>query len=209
MKSLLKTKTTAFAAAVMMALTLNACDMNQAQPEPQIDPQLHTGEAASVNSSMDMRALNQTKEYEVQLMPLNNSGVSGMATIRVEGDKVSVHLNASGLEMNKLHIQHIHGFKENNKKAKCPDMSADTNGDGIVELAEGLPFYGPILLDLAPFSNAPDGMIKYMQTLDMTTYLKPMQNNVIVIHGLTVNGTYDVTLPVACGEIRVKPGNNK
>jgi hypothetical protein len=205
MKTLFNSKVTSFLAAGLLAFSLNACDMNQVQPEPQVD----LGESATTSNTMGMRALNQTQEYEVHLMPLNNSGVSGMATIRVEKDKVTVSLDATGLEKNQLHIQHIHGFIDNNKKAKCPGMEADTNGDGLIDLAEGLPFYGPVLLDLAPFSNAPDGIIKYMQTLDMTTNLKPMQNNVVVVHGLTVNGEYNVTLPVACGEIRVKPGSNK
>jgi hypothetical protein len=30
----------------------------------------------------------------------------------------------------------------------------------------------------------------------------PLQNRAIVLHGLTVNGTYMVTLPVACGQIQ-------
>jgi hypothetical protein len=41
-----------------------------------------------------------------------------------------------------LHPQHIH------EAANCPTMSADVNGDGIVDVIEGLPFYGPIMIPL-------------------------------------------------------------
>jgi hypothetical protein len=205
MKMFTQSKIAAFLSLGLLAFTLNACDTNQVQPEPQLE----LGESAAVGTTMGAHGLNLNQEYEVMLSPLNNSGVSGMATIHVMGDKFTVSIKASGLEMNQLHPQHIHGFVDNNKKAKCPGMEADTNGDGLIDLEEGLPFYGPVLLSLTPFQTAPDGTIDYMQTFDMTRGLKPMQNNVIVLHGLTVNGVYDATLPVACGEIRVKPGSNK
>jgi hypothetical protein len=43
------------------------------------------------------------------------------------------------------HVQHIHGGAD----GTCPTMSADKNGDGIVDTVEGLPSYGGILTTLS------------------------------------------------------------
>jgi Cu/Zn superoxide dismutase len=148
------------------------------------------------------KSLNQSKTYTANLGTLNNSGVTGTATLTLDGNMLTVHVMATGLEPNQLHIQHIHGFMDNKKKSMCPPQSADMNGDGFVDLVEGLPFYGGVLLDLEPFPTAPDGTINYTQTFTIDASLLPLQNRVVVIHGLTVNGMYDVTMPVACGMIR-------
>ena len=187
------------AACAMFLLT--SCNEDNVMPKDMMSAQ-NTQEARSSNS------LNLQKTYTADIMSLNNSGVMGTATLMLDGDMLTVHIQASGLEPGMIHPQHIHGFKDSNKNAVCPPMSADMDGDGLIELAEGLPFYGPILLPLQPFPVAPDGTIDYKQTFDISdkTVLLPLQNNVIVLHGMTVDGEYVATLPVACGEI--KPMNN-
>ncbi|WP_051286245.1 hypothetical protein [Salinimicrobium terrae] len=162
------------------------------------------------------------KEYTVDLDELNNSGVEGTAELSLVRDQLTVKIYATGLEPDMPHPQHIHGFKENNKNAKCPTSSADSDGDGFVELGEGLPFYGPVLLPLTPFPTAPDGTIEFTQTytVDENMFITPLQNNAIVLHGMTAELTqevdgeivvvndYIVTLPVACGQIRPSQGRN-
>ncbi|HEV7331349.1 MAG TPA: CHRD domain-containing protein [Flavisolibacter sp.] len=149
-----------------------------------------------------MKTDKKAKMYKAYLSPLNNSGVSGMATLTLEGNMLTVTIEASGLTPNQVHPQHIHGFMERNKNAKCPPMSADTDGDGLVELAEGAPFYGPVLLSLTPFPTATaEGNIMYSNTFTIDKELLPLQNNAIVLHGMMVNGTYWPTLPVACAQI--------
>jgi hypothetical protein len=148
------------------------------------------------------KSLNQSKTYTANLGTLNNSGVTGTATLTLDGNMLTVQVLASGLEPNQTHIQHIHGFMDNKKKSMCPPQSADANGDGFVDLGEGLPFYGGVLLNLDPFPTAPDGTINYTRTFTIDASLLPLQNRVVVIHGLTVNGVYDITMPVACGMIR-------
>ena len=57
-------------------------------------------------------------------------------------------------------------------ESNTPGPASDQDGDGFVELAEGLPQYGPILLNLTTpqgaglegFPTAPEGTIRYEQT---------------------------------------------
>lgn len=148
------------------------------------------------------------KEYTADLAMLNNSGVSGTAELTLKGDQLTVKIQATGLEPSMVHPQHIHGFMENNRNSKCPPASADDDGDGLVELGEGLPFYGPVLLPLDPFPTAPDGSINFEETYTVDSSITPLQNRAIVLHGMTVDGEYIATLPVACGQIESSQGRN-
>jgi hypothetical protein len=162
---------------------------------------------ADMMSTAAGRSSNSTNlkmQYKANLNPLNNSGVSGTAMLTLEGKMLTVEINATGLEANKLHPQHIHGFIDNNRNSICPTMSFDTNGDGILTLAETVPAYGPVLLELAPLPTAnAQGEIHYMHTFEINPSLLPLQNRAIVLHGLTVNGQYIASLPVACGQVMV------
>lgn len=138
--------------------------------------------------------------YYVDLDPLNNSGVNGTATLEVENGEVRVSILAAGLEANAEHPQHIHGFADGSNSV-CPDMTQDTDQDGLIELEEGELTYGPILLPLKPFPTTTEtGVVRYSETLD-ADMLAPIENREIVLHGATVNGEYWPTLPVACGDI--------
>lgn len=196
-----------------------SCSDSQDNVEPNFD--------ATSKANMkgkDMGSAN-IKTYTATLSSLNASGVMGEANITVEGNELTVEIWAEGLEANMVHPQHIHGFMDTKKNSTCPDPSADTNGDGLVDLVEGLPSYGGVLLELyLPVDEFPvadaDGMLHYTRTFTLgevefeeegqvISYhdLKPLQNRTIVLHGMTVDGEYIATLPVACGQIR--PGNSK
>ena len=165
-------------------------------------------EAQSMTETkMAHKSLNLTKEYTAVLNSLNNSGASGTATLSLKGNMLTVKIEAMGLEPNKLHPQHIHGFEANTRNSTCPTMAADINGDGYVDLAEGLPSYGPVLLNLAPLPTADaDGKVMFEQTFEISKNLLPLQNRAIVLHGLTVNGVYEAVMPVACGQIQSMNG---
>lgn len=185
--------------------------------------------------------------FKADLTELNNSGVSGTALLQVfrnasTGTPTSlrVTINATGLEPNMLHVQHIHGRFSGPGVGEgtpidslTPPLSADTDGDGFVEVGEGVPFYGPIILNLSSggqFPTAPDGTIAFTETYDLSDDspfsgdftaddLFPLNFREIVIHGLSVpagvgagtggevNGTggYLAPLPVAAGEIQSVP----
>ncbi len=147
--------------------------------------------------------------YMANLDSLNNSGVTGVALLYLRGDQLRTLVLARGLETGKEHPQHIHGMMDGSQ-ADCPPLAADTNMDGIISLAEGLPYYGPVLRPLDdpyPTAQGPDGMVFYSHTysgsdldaLQLSTVT--LTKRVVVLHGLTVNGVYDATVPVACGQV--------
>ena len=83
--------------------------------------------------------------YRVNLTPLNESvsgTPSGTGTITILADEVLANVRVEGTRGNTTHLQHIH------LGDSCPTMDADANGDGIVDVNEGLPSYGPILIPL-------------------------------------------------------------
>ncbi|MUP46580.1 hypothetical protein E0K83_12610 [Gramella sp. BOM4] len=147
----------------------------------------------------------KAKTYTVNFGELNGSGVSGMAELVLDGVNLTVRISASGMEPG-AHAQHIHGFTENKGNSQCPPESADTDGDGLISVGEGAPFYGGVLLALTPFPEADeDGNIEFEMTYyDVTKDITPLQNKSIVLHGM--DGM--PSLPVACGQIKSAQGAN-
>jgi hypothetical protein len=148
--------------------------------------------------------------YTTTFTTLSNSGVTGEAIIGYDEDsgRITVAISASGLEANQVHIQHIHGFVDGTQ-AQTPTTAFDTDGDGFVELGEGLPSYGDILLnlttdhsngsggdnghshgDVTGFPTAPDGTIWFVESYDLpagSLTSDPMLDlREIVIHGMSV-----------------------
>jgi hypothetical protein len=149
--------------------------------------------------------------FRADLGTLNQSGVTGFAEFARDGDRLTARIEAEGLEPGEVHIQHIHGRVAEDGSSLdsySPTPGADADGDGFVELAEGLPSYGPILLNLTnppgggldAFPTASDGQIRYEQTFDLSEQgvlpdgftsedLLPLSFREVVIHGLSVDGS--------------------
>ena len=178
--------------------------------------------AASHNmpSMADSEHSSDVRVFATQLTALNSSGVKGAAVLTLDDHVLTVDIRATGLEADKVHVQHIHGFTDNTD-SMSPTIAQDTDHDGFVELAEGLPKYGPILLnltspptdaaetgmgtfagtgDLMNFPTAPDGTIRFHQTYTFDSEedaaqalfktIQNLDNKEIVLHGLTVSGDY-------------------
>ena len=167
----------------------------------------------------------RTQTFTGTLDPLNESGVEGTFTIEQRGQgQVRVMIEATGLEVTpNPHVAHIHGL-EGNQEGMCPTMAQDSDNDGFIELAEGVPAYGPIIIPLGDVDPDNDGVVSYSKTFNLnksSTFadgkdksdLFPIEFREIVIHGLTLDsgdgsnggeadGTagYKTVLPVACGE---------
>lgn len=150
-------------------------------------------------------------EYFANLIDLNGLGASGQAQLTLDdtANTLTVNIQASGLDPNVIHVQHIHGRVDamgNPLDSMTPTAANDTDGDGFIELAEGVPAYGPILLALSSpagldplgteggFPTAPDGTIDFSFTYDLNDpsifaagftvdQLLPLVLREIVIHG--------------------------
>ncbi|UKA61807.1 hypothetical protein [Arthrobacter sp. FW306-04-A] len=86
-----------------------------------------------------------TTTYQANLAAINGSNATGTVMITVNGNQATVTEKVSGLAATfggkpYPHVQHIHI----GAKGTCPDMSADTNKDGVISTTEGAPFYGGI-----------------------------------------------------------------
>ena len=107
---------------------------------------------------------------KVTFTPLNGSAVSGQAALAYDAiaDTLNVRIRATGLEAGP-HPAHIHGDLGPSFDAEVPPPAADTDGDGFIDLAEGVPFYGGILLTLdnedgSFISVGSDGILDYERT---------------------------------------------
>lgn len=145
-------------------------------------------------------AMAASMTYRATLEPLNNSGASGSVTVVLNGNQAKITEEVSGLAAEfdgkpYPHVQHIHGEAQ----GISPPPSADKNGDGVVNTAEGLPFYGKILTTLSKTGDtspdaattlevAPSGAeFSYARTITLSSAaVKSLKAGkaVVVIHGL-------------------------
>jgi hypothetical protein len=182
------------------------------------------GVAALVVMAMAIPAgAGKADHFTADLDELNNSGVNGHAVLWQMGDTLRVNMTVNGLDPDLGHVQHIHGKAEG--AAECPTLALDSNGDGFVELSEGVPAYGPVILQLVQDPTTAPSPANFPApnrggvTQTRVTYggdglsdrLGTLDDRVIVVHGLDVNdngaydGPFELAMPVACGVIVAQP----
>ena len=168
--------------------------------------------------------------FQADLGALNESGVSGTAMVTLEGNQVTVMVDADGLVQGQPHAQHFHIGAE----GTCPTDDADEDGDGFLSTTEGAPFYGGIGASLTTegdtspdsglavdrFPTADDGTVAYERTFEVSDDVVASfeaGTAVYVIHGVDKDGSgaYDgdvmsdldpslpmeATAPAACGTL--------
>jgi hypothetical protein len=151
------------------------------------------GKCVSMHVSGKTASSNGAQHFVSTITELNGSHVSGSGSLLLNGSKLDVKLSLTGLEGQSQHQLAIRSL------GACPTMAADTNHDGTISLSEGQAVFGDVLLGLDSSTLASSGWSTTIQSS-----LLPLQTRTIVVLGMTVNGTYDATLPVACGTIAVK-----
>jgi Ca2+-binding RTX toxin-like protein len=115
----------------------------------------------------------------VNFTALNGSGVSGTAIVAMDTELdgtryINVSIFADSMTAEQMHMQHIHGaFDAMGMPANSttPTLGDDTDGDGFIEVLEGVPAYGDILVSLdengaPPMANA-DGEVAYVQSFNL------------------------------------------
>ena len=110
--------------------------------------------------------------------PLSKVGLNPSATAQVnynhDTDLLHVQIQGSGFEPGIPHVAHIHGNLVNPMTSGSgaldsftPTLAQDVDGDGFIELFEGLTRYGPILFDFENIDANLDGIINYDMTFDL------------------------------------------
>lgn len=147
-------------------------------------------------------------EYSLSLEGLNNSGASGSALLTLGDDgSLTVEIDAQGLAAGQPHAQHLHGDADLTKDFVCPTPDDDTDGDGFVSTAEGVPAYGGVHIslttegDTSPDSGLAvdrfpvaddDGNLTYSRTLAADELPQgtaaAIRNLHVVQHGIDING---------------------
>jgi hypothetical protein len=148
-------------------------------------------------------------DLKAKLHPLNNSGAHGRANVVVRGQRADVHIDAHRLAKGLPHAQHLHFGKE--ARHECPSVFDDTNNDHRLNVAEGVPAYGPILKSLTKsgdtspdsalavdrFPTTPNGDEHYDRRISFSekSVARAIRHGkgVLVIHGVDYNsnGEYD------------------
>jgi len=168
---------------------VNANDVNafgkcvSAKPSPKTQP----------TPSVTTPKVTGAQHFATTLTGLNGSGVSGSGTLLVtSGNHLRVNLSLAGLEPGQPHDVAISGLPSGD--ATCPTSSADANHDGVVSLSEAQPSVGNVLATLSTSQQAGE-------QLTMSSSWLPLPSRTIIVLGETVNGLYDASVPVACGQI--------
>ena len=148
----------------------------------------------------------QTSTWQAPLSQLNGTGTTGTAMLSVEGnDQVSVTVKVNNASPDAPHAEHIHlGGRH-----ECPTASADANGDGYVDTAEGGDAYGGVKVSLTTsgdvsadsalavdrFPTSNGGSYTYQRTFTLPdgVSVEDLKQGVVVVHGadLDNSGKYD------------------
>jgi hypothetical protein len=119
---------------------------------------------------------------EVQLHPLNGSGVRGAARLLLRDGELSVESFVSGAAPGRVHMQHIH-VPAGRADRSCPTRALDGNRDGLVSLKEGLGAYGPPVVSLEPFPKLKGSSWDYAANLTVPGRVA-LDRGVVVLHGI-------------------------
>ncbi|KUO10225.1 hypothetical protein [Streptomyces sp. DSM 15324] len=163
----------------------------------------------TVAGSSPVFAEEDTPAYQIDLEQLNDSGSKGTVLLSARGTELTVWIKSEGMVPGQPSAQHLHGSTEGHDFV-CPDDSADTNGDGILNNTEATVHYGDInialtvsgdtdaatsglAVDRMPVADK-EGKISYKRTIpvsqDVIDHIKDLH---VVQHGIdrNDNGKYD------------------
>ncbi|MCO5177636.1 MAG: superoxide dismutase family protein [Thermomicrobiales bacterium] len=156
-----------------------------------------------------------TVAYASVLDAVNGSEVSATAELSIDGNSLTVTIEAEGLTPNLAHAMHIYGMDDG--AASCP---VDLDEDGFIDVEEGTAAYGESIVALTTDETdtsfpaaGEDGTLSYSATFDLTDaqldQLADPTQTVVVIHGLMIDldgdgelpSSYAAAIPAACGAV--------
>lgn len=152
----------------------------------------------------------ESYSYSLDAIQSGVPGTDATGTTRIKtlpNGKVQVTVEASGLAPNLPHAMHLHDTTGAGRTpSSCPGAGADADGNGVITVVEGAPFYGGIIasltttgdtspasglaLDRFPVADA-DGNLSYSRTF---TPLDPVVltqagSAQVVVHGADFDGS--------------------
>lgn len=140
------------------------------------------------------------ESYDVELAPVGESGVTGIAHLVLRGDRLTVLIRAFGLDPTQTHPVIIHGFP-GNRSSLCPDAVPavqETSQRFEAEDARTVFGYGLVGLDPSPQADI-RGVVTFEHGYDVTADdLTPLGRRSFVLY-------HESGVPLACGEIRSDP----
>lgn len=141
-------------------------------------------------------------DFTADLAPVNQDG-TGTATISQVGTNLTVHLQADGLD-DGVHVAHIHGVRL--VPNGCPTPGDDADGNGLVDIAEGLPSYGPVQVTISQGTNDRGPSLEYTRSFKLrdsgeaVASLGDLDRYAVVVHGVDLDGDGSATNPDAAGD---------
>jgi hypothetical protein len=113
------------------------------------------GGSSDPSRNSEIQAQQAEGSYRAILRPFNNSlsGFlpSGAAEFKITGDTVGIKTYLDD-DAKVIHMQNVH------TGSRCPKLSDDTNGDGLIDINESMAVTGPVLLPLdADINSAAEG----------------------------------------------------
>ena len=148
--------------------------------------------------------------YTARLRAINDSGVSGTASLSLVGDRLLVEIDAEEMVPDRIHPQNLFAGAGEQGRARCPTAAADADGSGLVTPVEVQDAFGPGAVPLEPFPTVgSDGELAYRLTSELEPgELEELDGRVLVLHGrggATSEGApadgYEPGMPVACGRL--------
>jgi hypothetical protein len=116
----------------------------------------------SENGALALAETADEQHFFALMTSVNNSGANGVAFLSLDSDDKTLTIDAAaiGLEPNQEHPFHIHGFADD-RPSELPTIDQDADLDGFVEVPEGGPVFGPVLLNLTQDDPATDGTTEF------------------------------------------------
>jgi hypothetical protein len=169
-----------------------------ASPSPSVSPSASPSPSSSTTGT-------PREVFTATLAPVNpgvgesSGSVTGTAAIVVDGERIGAYVNANGLYPNVPHAVDIH------TGSTCPTASADTNGDGFVDIQEADTVNGGSLVNIGADLNSFATAMNFIPSADGTGNLALITSGTLS----SLNSDLHRTSPnPATGEVTLPSGRN-
>lgn len=129
--------------------------------------------------------------FRADLSPVNAPEAEGRARLTLDHDGLSVRLRARDLDGG-IHVAHLHGIRQ--AENECPTLAEDSDGNGLVDLVEGLAAYGPVQRTLSDGLKDTGERVEYRRSFEALddgsafSVLGDLSQYAVVVHGVDLDG---------------------